>query len=320
MKADITVSTSLPAPQVLAIDTGSAYTWVGAREHNPYVEGFASRPTGVTTEAVYASGSVTFKGKTYDDSIGLGALIIHSQGIGVPTELTNFPAGIDGILGLGPTRLTTGIGLDGKLIPTVVDNLYSQGDVSSPLVGVFFVPDNVGGGGLLSFGYIHATVITSNVGYAPVTAAFPAKYFWGVDAAIVYGDDILILDFGSGILDTASPRITFVTDAFMAYTQATGATLDTDGVLSITQHQYNNLQTLYIHIGEQIYYLSPNAQIYARPLPDSQIELVVESRGSDPGIAFSLGIPFFQRYYVVFDSSNNQVGIASHIHTDSTTN
>ncbi|KAG6333879.1 hypothetical protein ID866_5208 [Astraeus odoratus] len=304
----------------VAVDTGSAYTWVGALEHNPYVQGSASSATGVTVKTTYASQLTSFKGQTYNDTIGLGALIIKRQGMGVPTEVNGFPAGIDGILGLGPTRLTIGISSDGKLIPTVVDNLYSQGSISSPFLGVYFTPGTAGSSGLLSFGQIHSTVLTSVVKYMPVTTNSPAKYFWGVDAAISYGDDTEILHFGSGNLDTGAPRITIASAAFGVYVLATGAILHPSGVPYISQNQYNNLQTLYIVIGGESYPLSPNAQIHPRSSLNSAIFLTVQRQPADSRMAFSLGIPFFQRYYVAFNSTSNEIGFASHIYTDSTTN
>ncbi|KAG6325870.1 hypothetical protein ID866_13219 [Astraeus odoratus] len=208
---------------------------------------------------------------------------------------------------------------DGKLIPTVLDNLYSQGIISSPLLGVYFMPKNVGTSGLLSFGDVRRTVLTSDVRYVPVTTTSPANNGWGVDATIVYGSNMPILSFGSGILDTGSDRISISRDAFQAYMFATRASLR-DRRLYLTEPLYNELQPLSILIGGQSYKLSPNAQIRARSSSDSPIILVVQNRGPGPGIDFSLGAPFFQRYYVVFNSESNEVGFASHIHTDSTTN
>ncbi|KAG6331096.1 hypothetical protein ID866_7993 [Astraeus odoratus] len=301
----------------LAIDTGSAYTWVGAIEQNPYVEGFASRATGITTEATYAGKTITFKGKTYNDTVELGDLVIQSQGIGVASEVTGFPTGVDGILGLGPTVLTTGIGSDRRLIPTVLDNLYSQGIISSPIVGIYLVPENVGVGGLLSFGDIYGSVLTSDVKYVPVTKTYPAKYYWGVDASIMYGDNTPILNFGCGVLDTGSARIVITSDAFSAYQMATGGSLSS-GRLLVTQDQYNKLQSLSIRIGDQSYHLSPNAQIQARPSANSGIFLVVYGSNFSSGMAFSLGAPFL---YVISQVLRfpNQIS-PGHIYTNSNTN
>ncbi|KAG6328500.1 hypothetical protein ID866_10589, partial [Astraeus odoratus] len=322
----------------VAVDTGSAYTWVGAQQHNPYVLGFASVATGVIANMEYDDNRITFRGETYNDTIGLGALLVHQQGIGVPTVVRNFPAGIDGVLGLGPTRLTTGVGSDGRLIPTILDNLYSQGVISSPLLGVYFMPENVDNSGLLSFGHIQETVLTSAVSYVPATNTFPARYFWGIDASITYGGNVPILESASGYLDTGEPMINIASDAFHVYMQATGGVLHSSGMLFIEQDRYDGLQTLSILIGDHSYDLSPNAQILPRSSSNSAICLIVRSSGSGSNIGFILGIPFLyvfshffrrlvlspclysQRYYVAFNSASNEIGFASHIHTNSITN
>ncbi|KAG6330488.1 hypothetical protein ID866_8602 [Astraeus odoratus] len=315
------VVTSSSSAYKLIVDSGSAYTWVGGSLNNPYVEGVNSLATGVPSKAAYGGGLIKFKGETYEDTIALDNLVINHQGIGVPTEVTGLPEGIDGMLGLGPTRLTTGISSDGMLIPTVVDNLYSERTIPSPLLGVYFMPTNMGGSGLLSFGQIDVTVLTSDVKYVPVTTLQPASYYWSIEATIVYGANTPILDYGSGMLDTGSPSITISSDAgFFTYALATGGIIHSPSRITITQNQYNNLQTLYFFIGDQYYHLSPNAQIYPRSSPNGQIWLAVHLSDPKFPLDFCLGIPFIQRYYVVFDSGSNQIGFASHIYTDSITN
>ncbi|KAG6329349.1 hypothetical protein ID866_9740 [Astraeus odoratus] len=194
-----------------------------------------------------------------------------------------------------------------------------QRAISSPLLGFYFPPGPVGSSGLLSFGRVQESVLTSIVRYVPVSTFPPAAYFWGVNAGMTYGT-IALFASGIGILDSGAPRITIAGSAFSAYASATGGILHPSGMLSITQDQYNNLQPLLINIGGQIYHLSPNAQIYPRTSSNSQIWLVIQQQPDTYSIAFSLGLPFFQRYYVVFNSGSNEIGFASHIHTDSTTN
>ncbi|KAG6328880.1 hypothetical protein ID866_10208 [Astraeus odoratus] len=306
----------------LIVDTGSSYTWVGARDINPYLQGDGSMETSQTIRVTYADAHVKLTARTWRDRLTLDGLTVTPQGIGIPTELQGFPDGIDGILGLGPTRFTAGITPDHSEIPTVVDNLYSQGTITHPVLGVYLVPENVrnvGGGGLLSFGSVDATVLTSDVKYIPATQTPPASLYWGVDASLMY-DDMSISGPISGVLDTGTLRISLPDDAFEAYQLATGADVAPNTWLTITQDQYNNLRALSILIGDQSYDLSPNAQIYPRSSTDEQILLVVKSIDRDAGIDFKLGSTFFQRYYVVFNSSSSEIGFASHQYTYSMTN
>jgi hypothetical protein len=64
------------------------------------------------------------------DTVTLSSnLVISKQSIGVASKSTGF-SGVDGILGIGPSVLTQGTVSGGSTIPTVTDNLYSQGTIS----------------------------------------------------------------------------------------------------------------------------------------------------------------------------------------------
>ncbi|KAG6328727.1 hypothetical protein ID866_10362 [Astraeus odoratus] len=319
------VTSSLDAFNLI-VDTGSSYTWVGARMEHQYAEGYASYPTSQIINLSYGGGMVLLRAQTYQDLIVLDDLTINPQGIGIPTKLEGFPPGFDGIMGLGPSRAGAYYSEDGKIIPTVVDNLYSQGAIGSPLLGVFLWPRSIsnvcGPGGILSFGSIDTSVLTSDVKYVHVTQTPPASHFWGVDASIAYGS-MPILGLTPGILDTGSCGISVPSDTFMTYQAATGAAIDFFDLnkrLTITQEQYRNLQSLSIFIGDQSYDLSPNAQIYPRSSSSEQIYLVIKSLASEASLGFKLGSPFFQRYYVVFNSANSEIGLASHVYTQSASN
>ncbi|KAG6329081.1 hypothetical protein ID866_10009 [Astraeus odoratus] len=296
-----TVVTSSSNSFNLIVDTGSSYTWVGANVENLYVAGYGSHPTPQFVNIKYGGGMVHLRANTYRDIIVLDGWTINPQEIGIPTQLSGFPPDIDGILGLGPSGLSADYTEDGSIIPTVVDNLYSQGTISSAALGVYFVPrnvENVGGGGLLSFGSIDTSVLTSDVRYVPITQSPPASTFWGVDGSVAY-DNMPILGPASGILDSGSRRILITRDAFINYQSATSAVIDSSDRnrrLTITQSQYGSLQTLSILIGDQSYDLSPNAQIYPRSSSDQRIFLVVQMLSSSPGIAFKLGSPFLYAF------------------------
>ena len=68
-------------------------------------------------------------------------LIISNQSVGNAEHSSSFE-GVDGILGVGPTDLTNGtllLNLDAT-IPTVMDNLVSQGLIKNKVLGVHFAP------------------------------------------------------------------------------------------------------------------------------------------------------------------------------------
>ncbi|KAG6332508.1 hypothetical protein ID866_6578, partial [Astraeus odoratus] len=127
-----------------------------------------------------------------------------------------------------------------------------------------------------------------------------------------------ILNPTSGTIDTGCPAIVIRADAVLAYQSATGAIVGPQGWLTISQDQYNHLQPLSIIIGGHPYDLSPNAQIHPRPTIGSPIRLVV--LGANARYDFTLGHPFIQRYYVVFNATGSQIGFASTRYTGSTNN
>ncbi|KAG2343384.1 acid protease [Suillus weaverae] len=149
----------------LIVDTGSSNTWVGA--NTPYAMTSTSVNTGQPVAVSYGSGS--FSGTEYTDTVTLGSgLTITQQSIGVASTSTGF-TGVDGILGIGPLDLTQGTltNSPATTIPTVTDNLYSQGTISQMVVGVSFEPttSQTVTNGELTFGGTDATKYTGSIAY-----------------------------------------------------------------------------------------------------------------------------------------------------------
>ncbi|KAL4080791.1 acid protease [Scleroderma citrinum] len=319
------VGVGSPATEyTLIIDTGSSNTWVGAEK--AYKPTSTSQDTGNRVSVKYGSGS--FSGEEYTDTVSLGnGLTISKQSIGVASSATGFEH-VDGILGVGPTDLTKGTVANTNTIPTVVDNLYSQGVISEAVLGVYFIPTSDSTSGELTFSGYDSSVTTSSVNYVPITGTSPASNYWGIDQSISYGSKT-ILSTTAGIVDTGTTLILIASDAFSAYQSVTGATLDSaTGLLTISQSQYDNLQTLTFNIGSHAYALSPNAQIWPRSLNSiiggnsGQIYLVIADIGSivGTGLDFINGYSFLERYYSVFDTTNSRVGFATTEYTTSTSN
>ncbi|KAG2038405.1 aspartic peptidase domain-containing protein [Suillus americanus] len=317
------VGVGSPATQyTLLVDTGSSNTWVGAK--TPYKQTNTSVATGDSVSVYYGSGM--FSGVEYLDTVTLSSnLVITGQSIGVASSAPGFNA-FDGILGVGPISLTQGTVSNVDLVPTVTDNLYSKGTISTEALGVYFVPG--GGAGELTFGGFDSSKTTSSVNYVPLTTTSPSSIYWGIDQSITYGNST-ILSATAGIVDTGTTLIFIATDAFNKYQSATGATLDRNtGFLMITSDQYANLQTLNFNIGGTSYGLTPNSQIWPRSLntniggSSDNIYLVVNDIGSNSGtgLDFVNGYSFLQRFYSVFDTTNHQVGFATTSSTSATSN
>ncbi|KAF8139020.1 aspartic proteinase [Boletus edulis] len=287
----------------LVLDTGSANTW----------------------SIQYAG---TFYGEEWFDTVTLSPdLVINQQSIGVSHVFSfNKSDGIDGVLGIGPVDLTenTVDGVDTVL--TVMDNLHSQGTISEEVLGVFFNPDLQVGA--LTFGSYDESAIRGPMLYFPVTTTPPASGFWGTELSIGYGNDT-ILSSAADVFSTSVPFIALAVDAYNNYKSKTGATLDlATGYLTITPEQYNNLESLVLYIGDVSFALTPNAQIWPRHLnyilggSSDKIYLIVYDLGdqAEPGFEFIVGYTFLERFYCVFDTTNQRIGLADTDYTFSEVN
>ncbi|KAG0708529.1 acid protease [Suillus ampliporus] len=310
----------------LLVDTASGNTWIGADQS--YTITNTSNDTENTVSVTYGTGN--FSGVEYLDTVTLGPLSITQQSIGVASKSAGFQ-GVDGVLGIGPVGLTKGTVSNVDTVPTVMDNLFSQGTIGSEILGVYFVPASEDDAtGTLTFGGWNNSLITSGITYTPITSTSPARSYWGIDQSITYGDSALLSSV-SGIVDTGTVLILIASDAFNTYQSATGATLDeATGLLKITSDQYSNLKSLIFTIGGTAFTLTPNAQIWPRSMNivisgksnDESIYLIVADIGSksDSTFDFINGYTFLERFYSIFDTTNQRVGFATTAYTESTVN
>ncbi|EPT03815.1 hypothetical protein FOMPIDRAFT_1022024 [Fomitopsis schrenkii] len=322
------VGVGSPATQYsLIVDTGSSNTWVGAG--TKYKKTSTSKDTGKSVSVTYGSGS--FRGEEYTDTVTLGdGLTITKQSIGAASSASGF-SGVDGILGVGPVGLTEGtLGSSSATIPTVTDNLLSQGTIETEVLAVSFEPatSESDTNGELTFGGTDASKYTGSIAYVDLTSTYPASEYWGIDQSISYGSET-ILSSTAGIVDTGTTLVLIASDAYSKYKSATGATEDSStGLLRITSSQYSSLKTLNFKIGGTTYGLTPNAQIWPRSLNTaiggsaSDIYLVVADIGSDSGegLDFINGYAFLERFYSVYDTTNSRLGFASTSYTSATSN
>ncbi|KAJ3488415.1 hypothetical protein NLI96_g2845 [Meripilus lineatus] len=314
-----------PTSYTLLIDTGSSNTWVGADKK--YVKTSSSKDTGGKVNVSYGSGS--FSGVEYTDTVTISPeLVIQDQSIGVATTAQGFN-GVDGILGIGPADLTAGTVSNADTVPTITDNLFTQGSISMESIGISYEPSTGEdiANGELAFGTVDTSKTTGDVTYVPITSSSPASNYWGIDQSVTYGDSELLNS--AGIVDTGTTLLLLATDAFQTYQEATGGKLDNEtGLLTITESQYNNLQPLVFNIGGTAFELSANAQIWPRALnsqiggEEGKIYLVVADLGSPSGqgLDFINGFVFLQRFYSIYDTTNSQVGLAPTPFTDAETN
>ncbi|PAV22065.1 aspartic peptidase A1 [Pyrrhoderma noxium] len=313
----------------LLIDTGSSNTWVGADK--AYVKTSTSTQTNDRVSVTYGSGS--FSGTEFTDTVTLGSgLTASKQSIGVASTSQGFQ-GVDGILGIGPVSLTVGtLSPDTRsTIPTITDNLFSQGVISSNLIGISFNPTTsaVSNNGEITWGGTDSSKFTGQINFTPITSTSPASEFWGINQSIRYGSSTSILSTTAGIVDTGTTLVLLATDGFNKYVRATGAVQDNNtGLLRLTTSQFANLQSLFFTTNGVTYELTANAQAWPRSLNSliggnsNSVYLIVNDLGSisGEGLDFINGFAFLERFYSVFDTANKRVGFATTPNTKATTN
>lgn len=190
-------------------------------------------------------------------------LVIRGQSIGVAANSMGFSAPLDGILGIGPVGLTRGTVANTPTVPTVTDNLKSQGTISTEVIGISYEPTASGAvtNGELTFGGVDSMKYTGTISYNPITSTSPAGLYWGINQNIQYGSTT-VLSSTAGIVDTGTTLVLLATDAFQRYKTATGATRDSNtGLLTITNAQYNALKNLDFSANGVTYSLTPNAYV-----------------------------------------------------------
>ncbi|KAF5366346.1 hypothetical protein D9757_011466 [Collybiopsis confluens] len=308
----------------LIVDTGSSNTWVGASKS--FASTSTSTNTGAQVSVSYGSGE--FSGTEWTDKVTLSSsLVVTQQSIGVASSSSGF-SGTDGILGIGPTDLTADTVNGASTVPTVVDNLFSQGTISQKVIGISFAPtttDEVTNGEIF-FGGTDSAKFAGSVAYTPRVGDY-----WGIAQTVTYGSTTVLNNL-QGIVDTGTTLIYLTPNSFNSYIKATGAVFDDDtGLYKLTTAQFSALKNLNFVIGGVAYSLTPNAQIFPRSLNTeiggsaSSIYLIVSDLGeslcaAEAGFDFINGYAFLERFYSVYDTTNNRVGFASTPFTTATTN
>jgi len=297
----------------LIVDTGSSNTWCGAQTACEKTSTGVS--TGGTVSVTYGSGS--FSGTEYKDTVSFGGLTVASQSIGAATRATGF-SGVDGIIGFGPVGLTAGTVSNVNTVPTFLDNLFSQGSITSEVLGVSFRPesgsDTSDTNGELTLGGTDTSKYTGTLTYFPKLTSGTASAYWGISiASFTYGTTSLATS-ASGIVDTGTTLIYIPTAAYNKFLTATGGKTDASSGLAVfTTKPTSNFG---IKFGTTTYtltpaqYLVPTAQYAVFGLSSSKFYAWINDGGSS-GVNTIIGQKFLENYYSVYDTTNSRIGFAT---------
>ncbi|KAI9232099.1 MAG: aspartic peptidase domain-containing protein [Podila humilis] len=287
----VSVGVGSPLTQYsLMLESASVNTWVGAGKS--YVPTSTSAKSGQTISVEMNASIVTLD----------PGLVVTDQSIGVASSSYGF-TDLDGVLGLGPIDSSVGtLSPDPTVkIPTVTDNLFSQGTIGAHEIGISAQPSTADGdeNGEIMFG--------GDITYVSITSTSPASEYWGLDASFSYGTSgTPILSSTAGIIDHASALLLLATDAFQSFKEATGGFV----------------------VGGTTFEITPNALIWPRAFNvmmggnAGDIYLAVGDIGahSGQGLDFKIGYSILKRFYTVLDTGNRRIGLATTSFTDATTN
>lgn len=263
----------------------------------------------------YGSGS--FSGKEYKDQVSFGGLTVSSQSIGAATSASGFN-GVDGIIGFGPVGLTQGTVSNVNTVPTFLDNLYSQGSISSEVLGVYFKPesgsDTADTNGELTLGGADSSKYTGSLTYFPTLKSGSAAPYWGISiASFTYGSTTLASS-ATGIVDTGTTLIYIPTSAYNKFLSAAGGKTDSSSGLAVfTKKPTSNFS---ITFGSTTYtltpaqYLVPTAQYSYFGLSSGKYYAWINDGGSS-GVNTIIGQKFLENYYSVYDTTNGRIGFAT---------
>ncbi|KAF8317977.1 acid protease [Clavulina sp. PMI_390] len=297
----------------LIVDTGSANTWFGASTKVPATcdTSGGSHPFSIS----YGSGTVT--GTERSGPITIGS-VTFTQSFGVATSSSGF-SGFDGVLGLGPVIETEGTVSGLTTVPTVFDNLHSQGFISTEAVGIYFHPENGSdtndANGELTFGGPDTSKYSGTLTYFPLVTASPWSAYWSIAiASFSYGTTVLQSTASDAIVDTATTLYYIPTAAYNKFLTAAGGKTDASSGLArfSTKPTANFITT----IGSVSYpltpaqYLVPTAQYTYFGLSSAYYYSWINDGGSS-GVNTIIGEKFLESYYSVFDVTNSRIGLAA---------
>ena len=161
----------------------------------------------------YESGN--FTGKEWLDTVTLSPdLVILGQSIGVASSSFSFNrigSGIDGVLGVGPTGFTRGTVNNTGTVPTVSDNLFSQGTISEEVLGLYFIPAaETSKSGEITFGGYDESAILGPMNYVPLTTTSLSSSYWSFEQSISYGGTT-ILSEATGVVGSDTTLVLIAT-------------------------------------------------------------------------------------------------------------
>jgi len=231
---------------------------------------------------------------------------------------------VDGILGVGPARLTLGTQSTSSIeVPTIMDTLYTERKIPNQILGVSFAPANYNKtlNGRMTLGGYDSNMFEDELIWIPRTITRPASFYWGVNVTMTCGSSVIVPN-SAGIMDTGSTLLLISQEGLDRYIQSIpGASLDDDsitGLVKIPNSKVSQIPPFVIDFGMFKATLRGEEQLFPIEIAKlfggqegyrySYLNSLGNTQGS--GMDFIIGQKFMEYFYTAYDGTNNAVGIA----------
>lgn len=204
----------------------------------------------------YGDGS-TANGILGKDTLNIGGITIKKQSVGLAKmESSSFATDpVDGLLGLGFNKITTVKG-----VKTPVDNMISQGLITSPIFGVHLGKASKNGGGEYLFGGYNKKKFKGSLTTVPVDKS---KGFWGITMKSLKVGSTKVSGSFDGIIDTGTTLLIFTNSMAKKVAKAYGASDNGDGTFSISCNT-SKLKPLVFAIGNKTFKVPSDSLVFQK--------------------------------------------------------
>ncbi|KAF8729285.1 peptidase A1 family, partial [Rhizoctonia solani] len=307
-----TITIGTPGQSFLIdFDTGSADLWVpssscrtsGCSPHKKYTASSSStsKSQSGSFSIQYGDGS-TASGPVYSDTVTVGGLSVTSQYFSpVTSESSSFASDPeDGIMGLAFNSISS----IGK--PTFIDNLYSQGEISSPVFSFRLATT----GSELYLGGTNAAKYSGSITYVPLTS----KTYWLTTGSSSIGSTVGYS--GAMIIDSGTTIIVGPTSSVSSWwSKVSGAAACSTSVCGATGYY------TYLCASPPTVSFTFNGAKFTIPSSDFNLGTIdnagthcvgaIVGTSGVPANAWIVGDTLMKQTYTVFDQANSRVGFAT---------
>ena len=290
----------------LTLDTGSSYTWVpgtACKCHeslNTFIDSSSStfKNTSKPIDLYYGMGEV--KGYLVTDTLSLGDLSAKDQQfvlINYDKDLDSLNS--DGLLGLGFSLLSDGV-------PTFIDNLRSQGQISESVFSFYISnSDNEFMQSVFTIGEYDTSKYGD--GYERTIEIDPSFGYWvAILDSFSVDSQSLNRKQGYAIIDLGSSLISLPNSIYKKYSkqvQNTNSLCYDIGYLvcDCTFGDYSSFPDLTLNFNGEDFVIHPENYIYYE---NGYCYLLVDAIQDN---YYLIGQPFFREFYTVFDMESSVV-------------